>query len=106
RVRKVTLCWNCLCWLVSLLGAFFAYRARSELATPFASVMLMCPVVFYVAHTSGRYRDPMDPIMTILTVFAIAFPLSQLLRRGQALSASVGYTRIVSIRGDEAATND
>ena len=105
-VMKLTLIWNCLFSLLSFLGAFFAYRARSELATPFASVMLMFPVVFYVTHTSGRYRYPMDPIMTILTVFAIAFPLSQLLRRGQALGAGVGYQRIVSIRGDGAATND
>jgi hypothetical protein len=35
-------------------------------------------VVFYVTHTSGRYRYPMDPIMAILTVFALAYPLSQL----------------------------
>lgn len=48
---------------------------------PFASVMLMFPVVFYVTHTSGRYRYPMDPIMAILAVFAIAYPLSQLIRR-------------------------
>jgi hypothetical protein len=43
--------------------------------------MLMFPVVFYVTHTSGRYRYPMDPIMGILTVFAIAYPLAQLSKR-------------------------
>ena len=79
---KLLLFWNCLFSLLSFTGAFFAYRARSEGALPFASVMLMFPVVFYVTHTSGRYRYPMDPIMAILTVFAIAYPLSQFVRRG------------------------
>jgi len=78
---KLTVIWNCLFSLLSFAGALFAYRARSEAALPFASVMLMFPVVFYVTHTSGRYRYPMDPIMGILTVFAIAYPLAQLSKR-------------------------
>lgn len=81
---RVTLVWNCVFSLLSFLGAFFAYRARSEAALPFASVMLMFPVVFYVTHTTGRYRYPLDTIMVILTVFALAYPLSQLLKRGAA----------------------
>lgn len=75
---RLTLVWNCLFSLLSFVGAFFAYRARSETALPYGAVMLIFPVVFYVTHTSGRYRYPMDPIMGILTVFAIAYPLSQL----------------------------
>jgi 4-amino-4-deoxy-L-arabinose transferase-like glycosyltransferase len=78
---KLTLVWNCLFSLLSFAGALFAYRARREVALPFASVMLIFPVVFYVTHTSGRYRYPMDPIMAILTVFALAYPLSQLSER-------------------------
>jgi len=75
---KLTLVWNCLFSLLSFAGALFAYRARSETALPFASVMLMFPLVFYITHTSGRYRYPMDPIMAILTVFAMLYPLSRL----------------------------
>lgn len=78
---KVTLIWNSLFSLLSFIGALFACRARSEAAMPFAFVMLMFPVVFYVTHTSGRYRYPMDPMMAILTVFAVAYPLSQLIGR-------------------------
>jgi len=78
---RLTIIWNCLFSLLSFAGALFAYRTRSEAALPFASVMLMFPVVFYVTHTSGRYRYPMDPIMGILTVFAIAYPLAQLSKR-------------------------
>jgi 4-amino-4-deoxy-L-arabinose transferase-like glycosyltransferase len=78
---KLTLFWNCLFSVLSFVGAFCAYRARSETALPFASVMLMFPMVYYMTNTSGRYRYPMDPIMAILTVFAIAYPLSQLGKR-------------------------
>jgi len=78
---KLTLVWNCLFSLVWFVEALFAYRARSEAALPFASVMLIFPVVFYVTHTSGRYRYPMDPIMAILTVFAFAYTFSQLAKR-------------------------
>jgi len=74
---KLTLIWNCLFSLLSFAGAFFAYRARSKVALPFASVMLMFPVIYYLTNTSGRYRYPMDPVMAILSVFAIAYPLAQ-----------------------------
>jgi len=69
---------------LSFAGALFAHRARSEAALPFAAVMLMFPVVFYVTHTNGRYRYPMDPIMGILCVFAIVYPLSRLRKRSFA----------------------
>jgi len=90
---KVTLIWNCLFSLLSFVGALFAYRARSEAAMPFASVMLMFPVVFYVTHTSGRYRYPMDPMMAILAVFAFAYPLAELVKwlgRPRLLSLGLG----------------
>ena len=78
---KLTLVWNCLFSLLSFLGAHCAYRARCQAALPCASVMLMFPVVFYVTHTTGRYRYPMLPIMVILTVFAFAYLLSLLVKR-------------------------
>lgn len=78
---RLTLVWNCLFSVLSFAGALFAYRVRREAALPFASVMLMFPVVYYLTNTSGRYRYPMDPIMAILTVLAFAYPLSQLGKR-------------------------
>jgi len=78
---KLTLVWNCLFSLLSFVGALFVHRTRNEYALPFTSFMLFFPVVFYVTHTSGRYRYPMDPIMGLLTVFAIAYPLSLIAKR-------------------------
>ncbi len=72
---------NSLFALLSLLGALFAYRARRDAALPLALILLVFPAIFYLTHTSLRYRYPMDPIMAVLTVYAIAYPLSQLARR-------------------------
>ena len=82
---KLTLIWNCLFSLLSFAGALLVYRTRNELALPFISVMLIFPVIFYVTHTSGRYRYPMDPVMGLLTVFAIAYALSSVAKRVSSL---------------------
>lgn len=81
---KLTLIWNCLFSLLSFAGALLVHRLRNEYALPFTLFMLFFPVVFYVTHTSGRYRYPMDPIMGLLTVFAIAYPLSLMAKRASA----------------------
>jgi 4-amino-4-deoxy-L-arabinose transferase-like glycosyltransferase len=78
---KLTLVWNCLFSLLSFTGALFMHRTRNEYALPFTSVMLVFPLIFYVTHTTGRYRYPMDSVMGLLTVFAIAYPLSCLAKR-------------------------
>jgi hypothetical protein len=58
--------------LLCLLGALFAYRARHPDAIPYAFVLLVFPLVFYVTHASLRYRFPMDPIMMVLAAGGIA----------------------------------
>ena len=74
---KAVIIGNCLFSLLSLLGALFAFRSQNNAATMFASVMLVFPLVFYFTHTSLRYRFPMDPIMDVLAVYAVAYPLSR-----------------------------
>ena len=78
---KLIILSNCLFSLLAFLGILFASRSRNEWSLPLASVMLFFPVIFYVTHTDARYRYPMDPIMTVLTVYAIAYPLSRLANR-------------------------
>ncbi len=67
---------NCLLSLLCLLGALYAYRARLPEAVPFATVLLIFPLVFYLTHSSLRYRFPIDPIMLILATSAMAHPIS------------------------------
>jgi 4-amino-4-deoxy-L-arabinose transferase-like glycosyltransferase len=73
---KAFLVLNCLLSLLCLLGALYAYRARHPDAAPFALVLLIFPSIFYVTHSSLRYRFPMDPIMLVLAASAVAHLLS------------------------------
>ena len=62
---------NCLFPLLSFLGALYAYRARGSEALPFAMVLLIFPLVFYLTHSSLRYRFPIDPVMMVLAAGAV-----------------------------------
>lgn len=72
---KAFMTMNMLLSLFTLFGALFAYRARLPEALPYALVILIFPVVFYVTHTALRYRFPMDPIMMVLAANGVAYPL-------------------------------
>jgi 4-amino-4-deoxy-L-arabinose transferase-like glycosyltransferase len=72
---------NCLLPLLTLLGALYAYRARHPEAVPFALVLLIFPLVFYLTHSSPRYRYPMDPIIIVLAASAVAHLLPAARRR-------------------------
>jgi hypothetical protein len=39
------------------------------------------PIPYYITHTALRYRHPIDPFMTIFTVYAIVRLCSALQRR-------------------------
>jgi 4-amino-4-deoxy-L-arabinose transferase-like glycosyltransferase len=73
---KLGIVWNCLFSMLSFLGVLFACHEGNEAAPPFAFMMLVFPLLFYLTHSSPRYRYPMDAIMGILTVYAVAYLLS------------------------------
>jgi len=87
---KLTIAFSCAFTLLSWLGLLFAYRARGAAAHPLAMVMLIFPLTFYLTHTSLRYRFPMDPVMLVLAVFAVAYAVSPAARRPgrQSISAA------------------
>jgi hypothetical protein len=87
--ERLMLAENCTLSLLSLLGVLFAFRARQETALPFAMILLVFPLVFYFTHPAGRYLFPIDSILTILTVYALAHSLSRLAQRTAALARSV-----------------
>ncbi len=57
--------------LASLTGVLLAYRNRLPDAAPYGFVLLIFPLVFYLTHSSLRYRFPIDPILMVLTASAI-----------------------------------
>jgi hypothetical protein len=69
-----------------------AYRSHNEAAVPLASVMLFFPLIFYITHSSSRYRHPIDPVMLVLAVYAVAYPVTLLLKRSSGLHARIPAT--------------
>ena len=67
---------NSLLSVLCLLGALYARRARIPEAPLYAMVLLIFPLVFYVTHSSLRYRFPIDPIIVVLAVSAVAHLIS------------------------------
>ncbi len=89
---RVILVGSCMFSLLSLLGALFAYQSENEAAVPFGLVLVVFPIIFYFTHTDLRYRFPIDSIMGVLTVYAMAYPLSRWAgRRPAAHSADAGH---------------
>jgi hypothetical protein len=78
---KAFIVMNFLLSLFTMLGALFAYRSDPDEAFPYAMVLLVFPLIFYLTHSSLRYRFPMDPIMMILAAYGVAYPISQWLER-------------------------
>jgi 4-amino-4-deoxy-L-arabinose transferase-like glycosyltransferase len=58
--------------LLTFAGALLAYRQRSPYAFPLAAVLLVFPLIYYVTHTSMRYRHPIEPVMTVLAAVTVA----------------------------------
>jgi 4-amino-4-deoxy-L-arabinose transferase-like glycosyltransferase len=67
---------NLLFSVFTLLGALFLRRTSPLEAFPYLMVLLVFPLIFYVTHSSLRYRFPMDPIMMVLGAYGVGYPIS------------------------------
>jgi hypothetical protein len=55
----------------ALLGVIVLSVGRNAHALPLAAFPLVFPILYYVTHTSLRYRHPIDPVVMLLTAVAI-----------------------------------
>jgi Dolichyl-phosphate-mannose-protein mannosyltransferase len=86
--RLVIAC-NLMLTLGTLLGICFLARSRNSFALPVAVFPVLYPVVYYVTHTSLRYRHPIDPVLVFLAVFALSACFSSARRRTAAAAFTV-----------------
>jgi 4-amino-4-deoxy-L-arabinose transferase-like glycosyltransferase len=63
---------NAFAALGALCGILALLRSRNVYAFPLAAVPIVYPLIYYVTHTSLRYRHPIDPVLLLLTPIAIA----------------------------------
>jgi Dolichyl-phosphate-mannose-protein mannosyltransferase len=70
-LRLLLLC-NYLAPLGALFGAAVLIVRKSAYAFPLVSFLAVFPIVYYVTHTSLRYRHPMDPVVLLLCAVGVA----------------------------------
>jgi Dolichyl-phosphate-mannose-protein mannosyltransferase len=69
-VRALILC-AVLSGLGALAGIVVLIWRRSNYAFPIAVYPVVFPFLYYVTHTSLRYRHPIDPVVLLLTAIAL-----------------------------------
>jgi len=62
---------NGLIVLGTISGIAILFWRKNRYAVPVALTPALFPLVYYVTHTSLRYRHPMDPVLLFLTAVAI-----------------------------------
>lgn len=69
-LRLILLC-NDAAPLGALLGIVVLLRRRSAYAFPVIAFPVVFPMLYYVTHTSLRYRHPLDPVVLLLTAIGL-----------------------------------
>jgi hypothetical protein len=63
---------NTLAALGALCGILALLHSRNIYAFPLAAGPIVYPLIYYVTHTSLRYRHPIDPVLLLLVAIAVA----------------------------------
>ena len=69
------------------LGVAVLFWRREAYAIPLAAFPVVFPILYYVTHTSLRYRHPIDPVVLLLTAIAAAQLGRRLLQGGLVVKA-------------------
>jgi len=69
-VRFILLC-NDAAPLFTLLGVLVLLATKNNYAVPLVAVPLLFPLLYYLTHTSLRYRHPIDPIIVLLAAIGV-----------------------------------
>ncbi len=66
-LRIILLC-NDLAPLCAFLGVIVLLATKNSYALPVVAIPILFPLLYYVTHTSLRYRHPIDPVVLLLAV--------------------------------------
>jgi len=83
---RLVLISNMLAAIGALCGIVALVRSRKTYAFPLAAGPIVYPVIYYVTHTSLRYRHPIDPVLLLLVAIAVAAVVQNRLVRAEVAS--------------------
>jgi hypothetical protein len=63
--------WNVITVIGVVAGLVRLYWSRNPYLFPIATVPIIFPLIYYVTHTSLRYRHPCDPVLALLLAVAL-----------------------------------
>jgi 4-amino-4-deoxy-L-arabinose transferase-like glycosyltransferase len=69
---RIILVGNLLSSIGALVGAIVLFVRRNVYAVPLAAYPMVFPILYYVTHTSLRYRHPIDAVLLLLTAVALS----------------------------------
>jgi 4-amino-4-deoxy-L-arabinose transferase-like glycosyltransferase len=69
-LRMILLC-NDAAPLCALLGIVVLLASKNTYAFPLAAITVVYPLLYYVTHTSLRYRHPIDPVVLLLSAIGV-----------------------------------
>jgi hypothetical protein len=67
--------------LLALVGLFWTWRSFGWEAAPVWIAPIIFPLTYYLTHSTLRYRHPIDPVLTVLAVYAFAHACSGVSKR-------------------------
>jgi hypothetical protein len=65
------LAFNTVAPLSAFVGILVLLRTKNPYAFPVVAFPLVFPLLYYVTHTSLRYRHPLDPVVLLLAVIGV-----------------------------------
>jgi len=69
-LRLILLC-NDVAPLCAFLGVIVLFLTKNTYAWPVVAIPVVFPLLYYVTHTSLRYRHPIDPIVLLLATIGV-----------------------------------
>jgi hypothetical protein len=63
--------WNLITVIGVMVGLWRLYWSRNPYVFPIATIPIFFPLIYYVTHTSLRYRHPCDPVLALLLAVAL-----------------------------------
>jgi len=63
--------WNLITVIGAMAGLARLYWSRNLYVFPVATIPIVFPLIYYITHTSLRYRHPCDPVLAVLLAVAL-----------------------------------